>query len=62
MRYINYSAIINYGMSYILAKKEHALRLFLRMDDCRCFIVWNIDNMGLDSLDFISKSLLIFVR
>lgn len=49
-------------MSYILAKKEHALRLFLRMDDCRCFIVWNIDNMGLDSLDFISKSLLIFVR
>ena len=62
MGYINYSAIINDGMSYILTKEKHALRLSLRMDDCRCFIVWNIDNMGLGSLDFISKSLLIFVR
>lgn len=66
MRYINYSAIIDYR-DELYPRKEHALRLSLRMDDCRCFIVWNIDNMGLDGdfdseLLYLSGSFLLFSR
>ena len=60
--YVNDSATINDGMSHILAKEKHAFRLFLCVDNCCYLIMRNIGNASLNRLDFVGKSLLVFVR
>ena len=47
---------------HILANEKHAFRLFLRVDNCCYLIMRNIGNASLNRLDFIGKSLLVFVR
>lgn len=47
---------------FILAKEKHAFRLFLRVDNCCYLIMRNIGNASLNRLDFVGKSLLVFVR
>lgn len=49
-------------MRHILAKEKHAFRLFLCVDN-RCYLIMrNIGNASLNRLDFVGKSLLVFVR
>lgn len=47
---------------HILAKGKYAFRLFLRVDNCCYLIMRNIGNASLNRLDFVGKSLLVFVR
>ena len=49
-------------MRHILAKEKHAFRLFLCVDNCCYLIMRNIGNASLNRLDFVGKSLLVFVR
>lgn len=46
---------------HILAKEKHAFRLFLCVDNCCYLIMRNIGNASLNRLDFVGKSLLVFV-